>query len=178
MSLDVANARVRSQGIFALRCTTTSHHPPTVSTASARGVTSTRTGGMPDGTGGGSDRLGMTSGRRGSTDGAAEEALFVGGAMAGANMSRCGAGGGGVDRRMSSNAIGVGMVNAGSGTAGAGGAPSGRVFDPTLEGGRGSELALGIRAVVVPTWGNPIFWVVRGTSGDDAVDCRAPRSSS
>src|SRR6516225_3283359 len=42
---------MRSHGIFALRCTMTSHQPPTVSTTSARGVTSMSTGGV-DGTSG------------------------------------------------------------------------------------------------------------------------------
>ncbi len=79
---------------------------------------------------------------------------------------------------MSSKAIGVGIVDAGSGAAGGNGAPSGRVVDPTFAGCRGSELALGMRAVVDPTRGNPIFCVVRGTSGDDGVDDRAPRRSS
>src|SRR5580692_9139886 len=44
MSLDVVNARVRSHGIFAFRCTMTSLKPPAVSTMRARGVTSTSTG--------------------------------------------------------------------------------------------------------------------------------------
>ena len=38
------NARVLSQGILAFRCTIVSQNPPAVSTTSARGVTSTRTG--------------------------------------------------------------------------------------------------------------------------------------
>src|SRR5258708_33148096 len=64
-SLDVANARVRSHGILALRWTTTSHQPATVSTTSAGGVTSTSAAVGPM-------RIGADLvGRRGGTQGGA-----------------------------------------------------------------------------------------------------------
>ena len=55
-SCAVENARVRSHGIFALRGMIVSQNPPTVSTTSARGVTSMSTGG---------GMLGVNTGARG-----------------------------------------------------------------------------------------------------------------